>query len=157
MKNLAFHSFLGGKIIILPILTTSPIHFSLKRWENLRFELMGVTGLNHSALLASTIVFTRTLPLRVILQKNIYIVTWLDSSTEILYSPLTWRHFFKLLFRGAAMKLPFAEELGAPLGTGDRYLWYGTQVGRSASRWFGLVKFCTVGPAATKSLGQPFA
>ena len=28
MKNSAFHSFLRGKMIILPILTTSLIHFS---------------------------------------------------------------------------------------------------------------------------------
>ena len=31
MKNLAFHSLLRWEMIILPILTTSPIHFSLKR------------------------------------------------------------------------------------------------------------------------------
>ena len=34
MKNLAFHSLLRWKIILLPILTTSLIHFSLKGWEN---------------------------------------------------------------------------------------------------------------------------
>ena len=38
-KNLAFHSLLRWKMIILPILTTSPIHFSLKVWENILFEL----------------------------------------------------------------------------------------------------------------------
>ena len=39
MKNLAFHSLLRGKIIILPILTTSLIHFSLNGWDNVLFEL----------------------------------------------------------------------------------------------------------------------
>ena len=39
MENLAFHSLLGWKMLILPILTTSLIHFSLKCWENVRFEL----------------------------------------------------------------------------------------------------------------------
>ena len=33
-ENLAFHSLLRWKIIILPILTTSLIHFTLKGWEN---------------------------------------------------------------------------------------------------------------------------
>ena len=39
MKNLAFHSLLRRKMILLPILTTSLIHFSLKGWENVPFEL----------------------------------------------------------------------------------------------------------------------
>ena len=39
MKNLAFHSLLRQKMIILPILTTSLIHFSLQGWENVLFEL----------------------------------------------------------------------------------------------------------------------
>ena len=39
MKNLAFHSSFRWKIIMLPILTTSLIHFSLKGWENVLFEL----------------------------------------------------------------------------------------------------------------------
>ena len=34
MRNLAFHSLLGQKMIILPILTTSLIHFALNGWEN---------------------------------------------------------------------------------------------------------------------------
>ena len=38
-ENLAFHSLLGWKMIILPILTTSFIHFSLKGWENVLFDL----------------------------------------------------------------------------------------------------------------------
>ena len=37
MKNMAFHSLLRWKMIILPILTTSLIHFSLKGWENVTF------------------------------------------------------------------------------------------------------------------------
>ena len=39
MKNVAFHSLLGWKMIILAILTTSLIHSSLKGWENVLFEL----------------------------------------------------------------------------------------------------------------------
>ena len=39
MKNLAFHSLLKWKIIILSVSTTLCIHFSLKGWENVRFEL----------------------------------------------------------------------------------------------------------------------
>ena len=39
MKNLAFHSLLKWEIIILPILTTSLIHFSSNVWENVLFEL----------------------------------------------------------------------------------------------------------------------
>ena len=39
MENLAFHSFLRLKMIILPILTISLIHLSLKGWENVLFEL----------------------------------------------------------------------------------------------------------------------
>ena len=34
MENLAFQSLLRLKIIILPILTTSLIHFSSEGWEN---------------------------------------------------------------------------------------------------------------------------
>ena len=45
MENLAFHSLLRWKMIIPSTLTTSPIHFSLKGWENVRFELMGVKWL----------------------------------------------------------------------------------------------------------------
>ena len=43
-ENLAFHTLLRWKMIILPILPTSPIQFSLKGWENVLFEL-GVKGL----------------------------------------------------------------------------------------------------------------
>ena len=39
MKNLACHSLLRWKMIILPILATSFMHFSLKGWENVLFEL----------------------------------------------------------------------------------------------------------------------
>ena len=39
MNNLAFHSLLRWKLIILPILTTSVIHFSSKGWENVLCEL----------------------------------------------------------------------------------------------------------------------
>ena len=38
-EHLAFHSVLWWKIIILPILTSTLIHFSLKGWENVLFEL----------------------------------------------------------------------------------------------------------------------
>ena len=41
MKNLAFHSLLRWKIIVLAILTTSLIHFFIRGWENLFFELGG--------------------------------------------------------------------------------------------------------------------
>ena len=37
MENLALHSFLRWKMIILPILITSLIHFSSKGWENVLF------------------------------------------------------------------------------------------------------------------------
>ena len=37
MKNLAFHSSLRWEMIILPILTMSLKHFSLKGWENVIF------------------------------------------------------------------------------------------------------------------------
>ena len=39
MKKLAFHSLLRWQGIILPILTTSRIHLSLRGWENGLFEL----------------------------------------------------------------------------------------------------------------------
>ena len=39
MKNLAFHGLLRWKMIILPILTISLIHFYLKGWENATFYL----------------------------------------------------------------------------------------------------------------------
>ena len=42
-ENLAFHSLLGWKMIILPIHTTSLTHVSLKAWENVLFNL-GVKG-----------------------------------------------------------------------------------------------------------------
>ena len=45
MENVAFHRLLRWKMIILPTLTTSPIHFSLKGWENVCFERVGVKGL----------------------------------------------------------------------------------------------------------------
>ena len=38
MKNVAFHGSLKLTLIILPILTASLIHFSLKGWENVLFE-----------------------------------------------------------------------------------------------------------------------
>ena len=39
MENLAFHSLLRWKMIVLPILTTSLIHFFERWWENVLFEL----------------------------------------------------------------------------------------------------------------------
>ena len=39
MENVAFHSLLKWNMITLPILTTSRIHFSLKGWEIVHFEL----------------------------------------------------------------------------------------------------------------------
>ena len=40
MENLAFHSLLRGKMIIIPISCHLNLHiFSLKRWENVLFEL----------------------------------------------------------------------------------------------------------------------
>ena len=45
MESLSFRSLLRWKMITPSTLTTSPIHFSLKDWENVRFELMGVEGL----------------------------------------------------------------------------------------------------------------
>ena len=44
MENLTFHRLFGWKMITLPILTTSPIHFSLKGWENVLFELGSERG-----------------------------------------------------------------------------------------------------------------
>ena len=44
MENLAFHILLRSKMIILPTLTTSLIHFSLKGWENVLFELRSERG-----------------------------------------------------------------------------------------------------------------
>ena len=41
MENLAFHCLLRWTMIMLPILTTSLIHFSLYGWENGLFELGG--------------------------------------------------------------------------------------------------------------------
>ena len=38
LKDLAFHSLLGWRMIILPILTPSLIHLSLKGWKSVRFE-----------------------------------------------------------------------------------------------------------------------
>ena len=64
MKNLAFHSLLEWKMIILPILTTSPLPFSLYTIERMYFLNLGVEGLtrglygtlvlpsNHSATLS---------------------------------------------------------------------------------------------------------
>ena len=46
MKNLAFHSLLRWKMIILPIITTSLIHFSLKGWENYFFKTSEWKGFN---------------------------------------------------------------------------------------------------------------
>ena len=40
MENPALHGLLRWKMIILPILTTSLIHFYLKGWENVLFELV---------------------------------------------------------------------------------------------------------------------
>ena len=37
MENLAFHSLVRWKMVVLEILTTSPVHFSLGSWENLLF------------------------------------------------------------------------------------------------------------------------
>ena len=39
MENLTFHRLLRWRMITLPILTTSLIHFSWKGWENVLFEL----------------------------------------------------------------------------------------------------------------------
>ena len=43
MKNLAFHSLLRWKMIILPILTTSLVPLSWKGWENELFQLVKYT------------------------------------------------------------------------------------------------------------------
>ena len=40
IKNLAFHGLLRWKMMILPVLTTSLMHYSLKNWENVLFELI---------------------------------------------------------------------------------------------------------------------
>ena len=48
MKNLAFHSLLRWKMIILPILTTSLIHFSVNVCENACFLSLRVEGLKRS-------------------------------------------------------------------------------------------------------------
>ena len=45
IENLAFHSLLRWKMIILPILTTSLTLFLLRGWENVLFEL-GSNGVN---------------------------------------------------------------------------------------------------------------
>ena len=50
MKNLAFHSLLSWKMIILPILTTSLIHLSLKGWGNVHFEPGSERGGNSTLL-----------------------------------------------------------------------------------------------------------
>ena len=39
MENVTFHSLLRWKIIILPILANSFLHFLFKGWENVLFEL----------------------------------------------------------------------------------------------------------------------
>ena len=51
MKNLAFHSLLGWKMITLAILTTSLIHFSPNDWEDVLSELgsEGVKGTRRTA------------------------------------------------------------------------------------------------------------
>ena len=46
MRNLAFHSLLRWGMIILPILTTSLTHFSLKGWESGLFSLFGSERVN---------------------------------------------------------------------------------------------------------------
>ena len=55
MKNLAFHSLLRWKMIIVPILTTT-IHFSLKGCENLLFELGNETVNNQYSILTGKLV-----------------------------------------------------------------------------------------------------
>ena len=40
MENLTFHSLLRWKMIILPILTTLLVHFFLKGWENVLWNLL---------------------------------------------------------------------------------------------------------------------
>ena len=39
MENLAFHSLLRLKNEVVPILTTSLVHFSIEGWENVPFEI----------------------------------------------------------------------------------------------------------------------
>ena len=45
MESLAFNSLPRCKLVILPILTTSFIHFSLQGWENVIFLKLGGKGL----------------------------------------------------------------------------------------------------------------
>ena len=47
MKNLVFHSLLRWKIVILPILTTSYIHFLLRKVGRMYFLNLGVRGLSN--------------------------------------------------------------------------------------------------------------
>ena len=53
MGNLTSHSLLRWKIILLPILTTSLIHFSLKGWKNVFFDL-GSEEINRLSTLKSS-------------------------------------------------------------------------------------------------------
>ena len=56
MKSLAFHSLTTWKIILLPIPTTALIHFSLKGWENVLFEV----GSERAKIAEWTLLFQRT-------------------------------------------------------------------------------------------------
>ena len=47
MKKLAFHNSLRWKMIILPILTTSPVHFCFQGLGECNFLNLGVKGLTH--------------------------------------------------------------------------------------------------------------
>ena len=49
-KNLAFHSLLRWKMIILPILTSSLMCFCSKSWGNVRFELDVRTALQWNSI-----------------------------------------------------------------------------------------------------------
>ena len=78
MKNLAFHRLLRWKMIMLPILTTTLIHFLFKGWENVLFEL-GSERVKNSMLYDS---LNCTLQYSIIVPSPLIIAVWFALSLK---------------------------------------------------------------------------
>ena len=102
MKHFVFHSLLRCRIIILPILTTSLIHFSLNAWENNLLNSLGVKGLRSKQNTGRASIFISPSPLNPVSRHSggkrerdwVQIRAWLTehghvlAQVEVVSSPL---------------------------------------------------------------------
>ena len=90
MKNLAFHSLLRWKMIILPILTTTLIQFSSKGWKNVLFW---ETAFWHKNLL---LLITRNNLVEYHTIQLLHLILRCNSRVHLIFSPFRIRYLTSL-------------------------------------------------------------